>query len=116
MLIFHGFELLREQNIPELNTHANIYRHTKTGAELLSLENDDENKVFGITFRTPPTDSTGVAHILEHAVLAGSRKYQVKEPFVELIKGSLKTFVNAFTASDWTTIQSPARIFRTFTT
>ncbi len=102
MSTIHGFELVREQNIPELNTHARIYRHIKSGAELLSLENDDENKVFGVTFRTPPTDSTGVAHILEHAVLAGSRKYQVKEPFVELIKGSLKTFVNAFTASDWT--------------
>ena len=72
------------------------------GAELLSLENDDENKVFGITFRTPPTDSTGVAHILEHAVLGGSRKYPVKEPFVELIKGSLQTFVNAFTYPDKT--------------
>ena len=102
MPIIHGFQLVREQNIPELNTHARIFRHNKTGAELLSLENDDENKCFGVTFRTPPSDSTGVAHILEHAVLAGSRKYQVKEPFVELIKGSLKTFVNAFTSSDWT--------------
>ncbi len=102
MSTIHGFELIREQNIPELNTNARLYRHVKTGAELLSLQNDDENKVFGVTFRTPPTDSTGIAHILEHAVLAGSRKYQVKEPFVELIKGSLKTFVNAFTASDWT--------------
>ncbi len=69
----------------------------KTGAELLSLTNDDENKVFGVTFRTPPADSTGVAHILEHSVLCGSRKYPVKEPFVELLKGSLNTFLNAFT-------------------
>ena len=103
MPTIHGFELVREQNIPELNTHARIFRHIKTGAEFLSLENDDENKCFGVTFRTPPPDSTGVAHIIEHTVLAGSRKYQVKEPFVELIKGSLKTFVNAFTSSDWTT-------------
>ncbi len=95
----HGFELLREEHIDELNTDAQIWRHEKTGAELLSLSNDDENKVFGITFRTPPTDSTGVPHIMEHCVLGGSRKYQVKEPFVELIKGSLYTFVNAFTAS-----------------
>jgi presequence protease len=74
----------------------------KTGAELLSLINDDDNKVFGITFRTPPKDSTGVAHILEHSVLCGSRKYPVKEPFVELLKGSLKTFLNAFTYPDKT--------------
>jgi len=98
----HGFELLHEQDIPELNSKVQLYRHVKTGAELLSLQNDDENKVFGITFRTPPTDSTGVAHILEHAVLCGSRKYPLKEPFVELIKGSLQTFVNAFTFPDKT--------------
>ena len=98
----HGFELLRDEQIDEINTRARIWRHIKSGAELLSLENEDENKVFGITFRTPPEDSTGVAHIMEHAVLGGSRKYQVKEPFVELVKGSLKTFLNAFTASDKT--------------
>ena len=98
----HGFELVREQDIPELNSKVQLYRHIKTGAELLSLQNDDENKVFGITFRTPPSDSTGVAHILEHSVLCGSRKYPVKEPFVELIKGSLQTFVNAFTFPDKT--------------
>jgi Zn-dependent M16 (insulinase) family peptidase len=98
----HGFELLREEHIDELNTDAQIWRHEKTGAELLSLTNDDENKVFGITFRTPPNDSTGVPHIMEHCVLGGSRKYHVKEPFVELLKGSLYTFVNAFTAPDRT--------------
>lgn len=101
MTIF-GFELVEERDIPELNTHAKLYRHAKTGAELLSLQNDDENKVFGITFRTPPSDSTGVAHILEHSVLCGSRKYPIKEPFVELIKGSLQTFVNAMTYPDKT--------------
>ncbi|MHC1742286.1 MAG: insulinase family protein [Syntrophobacteraceae bacterium] len=98
----HGFDLLHEQEIPELKTIARLYRHAQTGAELLSLINDDENKVFGITFRTPPRDSTGVAHILEHSVLCGSRKYPVKEPFVELLKGSLKTFLNAFTYPDKT--------------
>ncbi len=103
MTTSHGFELIKEQEIPELNTLARLFRHVKTGAELLSLENDDENKVFDISFRTPPADSTGVAHIMEHCVLGGSRKYRVKEPFVELLKGSLATFVNAFTASDWTT-------------
>jgi presequence protease len=103
MLIVHGFVLSREKFIRELHTHARIYRHVKTGAELLSLINDDENKVFGITFRTPPSDSTGIAHILEHSVLCGSRKYPVKEPFVELLKGSLKTFLNAMTYPDKTT-------------
>src|SRR5215211_6542684 len=102
MTTTHGFELVREQAIPELNSTARLYRHVKTGAELLSLLNDDENKVFGITFRTPPSDSTGVAHILEHSVLCGSRKYPSKEPFVELVKGSLKTFLNAFTYPDKT--------------
>ena len=102
MILEHGFELLRDEHIDEINTRARIWRHKKSGAELLSLENDDENKVFGITFRTPPKDSTGIAHIMEHSVLGGSRKYQVKEPFVELVKGSLNTFLNAFTAADKT--------------
>ena len=102
MKIIHGFERLTEMNIPELECKAEFYRHVKTGAELLSLIRNDENKVFGITFRTPPTDSTGVAHILEHSVLCGSRKYPIKEPFVELMKGSLQTFLNAFTYPDKT--------------
>lgn len=98
----HGFELIKEEEISELKTRAQLYRHKKTGAQILSLINDDENKVFGVTFRTPPWDSTGVAHILEHSVLCGSRKYPVKEPFVELLKGSLQTFLNAFTYPDKT--------------
>ncbi len=102
MATIHGFEQVREQAIPELNSTARLYRHVKTGAELLSLLNEDENKVFGISFRTPPSDSTGVAHILEHSVLCGSRKYPIKEPFVELMKGSLNTFLNAFTFPDKT--------------
>jgi len=102
MTVIHGFELIREQDISEIKTRAFLYEHVKTGAELLSLTNDDENKVFGINFRTPPSDSTGLPHILEHSVLCGSRKYQVKEPFVELLKGSLKTFLNAMTYPDKT--------------
>ncbi len=98
----HGFELLRQQDIPELKTQATLYRHTKTGAEVLSLTNDDENKVFGITFRTPPSDATGVAHIMEHSVLCGSRKFPVKDPFVQMVKGSLNTFLNALTFADKT--------------
>jgi hypothetical protein len=98
----HGFVLEREQAIPELAATARIYRHAKTGGRLLSLISPDENKVFGVAFRTPPADSTGLPHILEHSVLCGSRKYPVKEPFVELIKGSLNTFLNALTFPDKT--------------
>jgi len=100
--VIHGFELVEERHIPEINTRARRFRHLRTGAELLSLENDDENKVFGVTFKTPPADSTGVPHIMEHSVLGGSRKYPVKEPFVELLKGSLNTFLNAMTYPDMT--------------
>jgi Zn-dependent M16 (insulinase) family peptidase len=97
-----AFELVREQQIAEISSLAKLYRHRKTGAEVLSLINEDENKVFGVTLKTPPEDSTGVAHILEHSVLCGSRKYPVKKPFVELLKGSLHTFLNAMTFSDKT--------------
>ena len=102
MANYHGFELIEARDIPEISSRARLFRHIKTGARLLSIENNDENKTFGISFRTPPQDSRGVAHILEHSVLAGSRKYRVKEPFVELIKGSLNTFLNAFTYPDRT--------------
>ena len=98
----HGFALLDEREIPEINSGARRFRHERTGAELLSLANNDSNKCFGVSFFTPPADSTGLPHILEHCVLNGSRKYPVKEPFVELLKASLKTFLNAFTGSDIT--------------
>ncbi len=97
-----SFTLVKEQQIPEINSLVQLYEHKRTGARLLSVVNDDENKVFSINFRTPPKDSTGVAHILEHSVLGGSEKYPVKEPFVELVKGSLATFINAFTYPDKT--------------
>ncbi|MCY3718317.1 MAG: insulinase family protein [Anaerolineaceae bacterium] len=103
MNLLHGFEALRAQDIPEINSHARIYRHRRTGAQLISLENDDSNKVFGITFTTPPPDSTGLPHILEHTVLCGSRKYPVKDPFIQLARGSLNTFLNAMTYPDKTT-------------
>jgi hypothetical protein len=98
----YGFELIRDEVVNELDGRARIYRHGETGAEVLSISCGDENKVFGASFRTPPRDSTGVAHILEHSALCGSRKYPVKEPFVELLKGSLQTFLNAFTFPDKT--------------
>ncbi len=102
MTQMHGFELIREEFIEEVDSHAKLFKHTKSGAEFLSLENSDENKVFGATFKTPPKTSNGIAHIMEHSVLCGSKKYPLKEPFVELIKGSLKTFLNAFTYPDKT--------------
>lgn len=96
------FILEKESSVPELDSIVRLYRHQKTGARILSAINSDENKVFGITFRTPPRRSDGVAHILEHSVLCGSRKYPVKEPFVELMKSSLNTFLNAMTYPDKT--------------
>ena len=98
----HGFILQREEQVLELASIARLWRHEATNAQVLSFSNTDENKVFGVSFRTPPADSTGVAHILEHSVLCGSEKYPVKEPFVELLKGSLQTFLNAFTYPDKT--------------
>ncbi|KAL8060555.1 hypothetical protein ABFX02_02G032500 [Erythranthe guttata] len=97
-----GFEKVSEEFIDECKSRAVLYKHKKTGAEIMSVSNDDENKVFGIVLRTPPKDSTGIPHILEHSVLCGSRKYPLKEPFVELLKGSLHTFLNAFTYPDRT--------------
>ena len=98
----HGFTLLREERLEEVGGIVRLWRHDVTGAELLSVLNDDENKSFGVSFRTPPKNSTGVAHILEHSVLCGSEKYPVKEPFVELLKSSLQTFLNALTFPDKT--------------
>ncbi len=96
------FELLREEYVQEVSGTAKLWKHKSTGAEVLSISNADENKCFGVTLRTPPPDSSGVAHILEHSVLCGSEKYPVREPFVELLKGSLQTFLNAFTFPDKT--------------
>lgn len=101
-MYMYGFELKREVEIPELNSLIKVFEHSHSGATLIAVENEDENKAFSINFRTLPEDSTGVAHILEHSVLGGSRKYPVKEPFVELIKGSMQTFVNAMTFGDKT--------------
>jgi Zn-dependent M16 (insulinase) family peptidase len=94
------YTLITSRIIPEINSTAKLYRHDKSGARIVSITNDDENKVFGITFRTPPATSNGIAHIMEHSVLCGSRKYPVKEPFIELSKSALKTFINAFTSPD----------------
>ncbi len=97
-----AYKFLREKKVEELNSVAYFLEHKKSGARLFLLSNDDENKVFSIGFRTPPSDNTGVAHILEHSVLCGSEKFPVKDPFVELVKGSLNTFLNAMTYPDKT--------------
>lgn len=98
----HGFTVERRETVPELDADAYVLRHTASGARLLYLACDDENKAFAIGFKTPPADSTGVFHILEHSVLCGSAKFPVKEPFVDLIKSSMQTFLNAMTYPDKT--------------
>ena len=100
--IYHGFKVLESSFVDEIHSQAYILEHLHSGARLLYLANDDDNKVFSIAFRTPPADDTGVAHILEHSSLCGSRKYHLKEPFVDLVKGSLNTFLNAMTYPDKT--------------
>lgn len=97
-----AYELIEKHQIEELDSTAYLLKHKKSGARIALLSNDDENKVFNIGFRTPPQDSTGLPHILEHSVLCGSKKFPVKDPFVELVKGSLNTFLNAMTYSDKT--------------
>ena len=96
------YEKIEEKYIEEIPANGTVYRHRKTGAKILTLKNDDKNKVFMIGFRTTPKDDTGVAHIMEHSVLCGSEKFPLKDPFVELVKGSLNTFLNAMTYPDKT--------------
>ena len=97
-----GFRVLRSDYREELKGNAVFLEHIATGAQLFWLDNKAENKVFGIAFRTLPEDDTGVFHILEHSVLCGSGKYPVREPFVELLKSSMNTFLNAMTFPDMT--------------
>lgn len=99
---YSGFVVKQTDYIDEVQSEAYLLEHVYSGARLLYLGNSDDNKVFSISFRTPPYDDTGVAHILEHSVLCGSRKYKLKEPFVELVKGSMNTFLNAMTYPDKT--------------
>lgn len=97
-----AYQVIQEESIEELKSLGILLRHKKSGARLLVLSNEDNNKVFSIGFRTPPKDSTGVAHIIEHTVLCGSKEFPAKDPFVELVKGSLNTFLNAMTYPDKT--------------
>ena len=97
-----NYEVLEAREISDLNSYGFLLRHKRTKARITLLSNDDANKVFYIGFRTPPADSTGVAHIVEHTVLCGSLNFPVKDPFIELAKGSLNTFLNAMTYPDKT--------------
>lgn len=97
-----AYELIQKKDLSDLKSEGVLLKHKKSGARVLLMQNDDENKVFAIGFRTPPSDSTGVPHIMEHSVLCGSKAFPVKDPFVELVKGSLNTFLNAMTYPDKT--------------
>ena len=97
-----AYRVVEEKFVEETDSGAMVLEHEKSGAKLFLLSNEDDNKVFCIGFRTPPEDSTGLPHILEHSVLEGSEKFPVKDPFVELVKGSLNTFLNAMTYPDKT--------------
>ena len=97
-----AYTLVESKELPEVNGEGYVLRHNRTKARIMLIRNDDVNKVFTIGFRTPPTNSKGIQHIIEHTVLCGSKKYPAKDPFVELAKGSLNTFLNAMTYSDKT--------------
>ena len=99
---YHHFKLTSMQAVQEIDGYAYIFEHEQTHARLMWLACADTNKTFSIAFKTPPTNSTGVFHILEHAVLCGSARYPVKEPFVHLLKTSMQTFLNAMTFPDKT--------------
>ncbi|MBR5140553.1 MAG: insulinase family protein [Clostridia bacterium] len=98
----YGFAVKEIHDLAGLSATLTVMEHEGTGARLVYLDRDDENKTFSVAFKTLPTDSTGVFHILEHSVLCGSQKYRLKDPFVELLKGSLNTFLNAMTFGDKT--------------
>ena len=99
---YHGFRLERREYIPEIHSDVFLFTHTTLGCQAVAIKNQDVNKTFCVSFMTVPTDSTGVAHILEHSVLMGSTKYPVKDVFGEINKGGLMTFLNAMTGADTT--------------
>jgi len=98
----HGFKLVKKQFVKELNSQCYLFKHEKSGARLLKVAAEDDNKTFSIAFKTPPPDDTGLPHIMEHSVLNGSENFPVKSPFDVLMQGSLQTFLNAMTSSDFT--------------
>lgn len=112
--VVNGFKLERVESISELHATAYIFIHEKNGARVLHLFNDDSNNLFSIAFRTPVSDCTGVPHILEHSVLCGSKKFPIKDPFQELLKGSLQTFLNALTYPDKTMYPVSSQVEKDF--
>ena len=110
----YGFALVREVKLDEISAVLYELEHTKTGARLVYLDREDENKTFSIGFPTPPNDDTGVFHIIEHSVLCGSKKYPLNDPFAELLKGSLNTFLNAMTYEDRTVYPVSSRCEKDF--
>ena len=109
-----NYTKLQTKFIEDIQSNVTIYKHNKTNARICTIENDDNNKVFSIAFRTPPINNGGLTHILEHSVLCGSKNYPVKDPFVELIKGSLNTFLNAFTFPDKTMYPCASKNLKNF--
>ena len=99
---YYGFSVVRTEKLADISATGYLLQHDKSGARLFYLDTEDTNKVFSVSFKTPPQNDCGTAHILEHSVLCGSRKYQAKDPFNELIKCSLNTFLNAMTYADKT--------------
>ena len=97
-----SYKLIEKKDLVYIASTGYLLKHIKSGARVMLVENDDNNKTFSIAFRTPPSDNTGVAHITEHSVLSGSKKFPVKDPFMELVKGSMNTFLNAMTYPDKT--------------
>ena len=96
------YKKIEERFLPDINSKGTLYIHKKSGARIITLANDDPNKTFCVSFKTPPKDDSGLTHILEHCVLSGSKKFRSKDPFTELLKGSLTTFLNAMTFPDKT--------------
>lgn len=112
--VTHGFKLVRTSLLEEINATLYEFSHIKTGAGLIYLDRDDDNKTFAIGFATPPENDTGVFHIIEHSVLCGSKKYPLNDPFAELLKGSLNTFLNAVTYEDRTVYPVSSRCEKDF--
>lgn len=110
----YGFTLIRERELSEIEARLFELEHTKSGARLIYLDREDENKTFSIGFPTPPENDTGVFHIIEHSVLCGSKKYPLRDPFAELLKGSLNTFLNAITYEDRTVYPVSSRCEKDF--
>lgn len=107
--LYHGFKFIKQKELKEYNALGLVFEHEKSGARLMKVKTDDDNKTFIISFRTPPQSDSGTPHIIEHSVLNGSKHFPVKSPFDVLSKGSLKTFLNAMTSSDFTTYPVSSR-------